>query len=270
MTEDRDDERARTQGDVRAPGADGSVGTRWREGVARQARAIYESAHGNPVSDEARGVRWALTPRVAFMVCVVVLIAGVVLMWALRAPGGVLVAEPAGQLEDGGALSPSTPSGVSPSSSAHSAGPDGAWGNAAGDVVIVDVAGHVVDPGVRELPAGARVADAIDAAGGVLPDAASEGPNLARVLVDGEQVFVPGQDEQQGPDGTGGVSPGKINVNRGDEATLEGLPGVGPVLAQRIVEYREANGPFASLGDLEAVSGIGPAMLEKLIDAATV
>lgn len=235
---------------------------KWREGIQRQARAAYESAHGNPVSDDARGVRWALDMRVAITAAIAVAMCGAVMMWALRSPGGELV--------DG-----STGAGTGAVTSTAEASPDASsdeWGLPAGDgPVIVDVAGHVVEPGVREMPAGSRVADAIAAAGGLLPDAATDTPNLARVLVDGEQVYVPGGDQDGGSE-SGGTQqpPGLVNVNRSDASALEELPGVGPVLAQRIVDFRDANGPFTSVADLDEVSGIGPSLLAQLELKATV
>ncbi|WP_430868878.1 helix-hairpin-helix domain-containing protein [Demequina aurantiaca] len=239
-----------------------TVGERWREGVARQARAVYESAHGNPVSDEARGVRWSLTPRVALTACVVILVLGAVALWVSRAPVGTLLTGLGPE-----SAAPSASAGITQASLDPDAGSQEGWASE-GDstIVIVDVAGYVAAPGVRELPAGSRVGDAIDAAGGLLPDASRDTPNLARVLVDGEQVYVAGAEDE----GASASQPGKINVNRADAQELEELPGVGPVLAQRILEYREGHGPFTSVGDLEEVSGIGPSLLAQLAEAATV
>jgi len=254
----------------RGNGAKGAAPVpRLREGVARQARAIYESAHGNPVSDDARGMRWSLSPRVALTACLVVLICGAVMLWALRSPSGEMVSgsgSGAG-IEHGGTGTASLPAGVTASASPGATSGGGRWGaDSDSKVVIVDVAGHVATPGVREMPVGSRVGDAIDAAGGYLADAARDTPNLARVLVDGEQVYVPGKDD----DSSLGAGSGKTNVNRGDVALLEALPGVGPVLAQRIVDYREQHGPFESVADLDAVAGIGPSVLAQLAEAATV
>lgn len=249
------------------PAADVTAGSRWREAASRQARAVYESAHGNPVSDDARGMRWSLSPRAAATACLVMVVLGAVLLWALRPPGGEMVpaAAPNAVPSEAGGAASTAPGGTA----GGEVGAD-AWGEAADGgtvVVVVDVAGHVVDPGVRELPGGSRVGDAIDAAGGTLPDAARDGPNLARVLVDGEQVYVPGLDDQGGG---AAARPSKINVNRADVAALEELPGVGPVLAQRIEDYRGEHGPFTAVEDLEAVSGIGPSLLSQLAEEATV
>lgn len=249
---------------------DVSVGARWRAGVARQARAIYESAHGNPVSDEARGVRWSMSPQTAVTVCLTVLALGAALLWVVRAPSGAVVAD---SIPQGGAPAPVTASESGDGTSSSASQPPNSathWGSSDTDVVvIVDVAGRVATPGIQELASGSRVADAIDAAGGFLPDAARDTANLARVLVDGEQVYIPGVDDDE-PAGESGAPPGKVNVNRADANELEGLPGVGPVLAQRILDYREAHGPFASINDLDHVSGIGPALLKQLAEVATV
>lgn len=134
--------------------------------------------------------------------------------------------------------------------------------------VIVHIVGQVMRPGIVELDDAARVIDAIDAAGGVTQAADIDSLNLARVLVDGEQVYVP----EVGEDLTARVSPqhataqGPISLSQADQAALETLPGVGPSLAARIISFREANGPFQSVSDVLAVSGIGPATLDRFAD----
>ncbi|MFD4938274.1 helix-hairpin-helix domain-containing protein [Streptomyces virginiae] len=143
----------------------------------------------------------------------------------------------------------------------------GAGGTAAR--IVVDVTGKVRDPGVRRLPAGSRVEDALAAAGGVRPGADTTGLNRARVLVDGEQVVV-GAPAQPPPAGmTGGMGPasgagsglgsgsGPLSLGSATVAQLDGLPGVGPVLAQHIVDFRTARGGFRSVEDLRQVDGIG-------------
>jgi competence protein ComEA len=130
-------------------------------------------------------------------------------------------------------------------------------------VVLVDVAGKVRRPGVVRLPIGSRVADALKAAGGVLPGVDIGLLNLARQLADGEQVVVGRNAVSGGPpaaDGAAGIgSPtgGPVDLNAATVADLDVLPGVGPVLAQRIVDWREAHGPFTSVDQLREVSGIG-------------
>jgi competence protein ComEA len=142
--------------------------------------------------------------------------------------------------------------------------------------VVVHVAGRVASPGVVELPAGSRVVDALDAAGGVLPDTALDAVNLARVLVDGEQVRVglppdPAVQSSEPPAAAAGSLPdGPIDLNTATAADLEELPGVGPVLAGRIVAWREENGPFTAVDQLLEVAGIGPAVFDDLDDRVRV
>ncbi len=134
--------------------------------------------------------------------------------------------------------------------------------------VVVHVACAVTQPGVYALPPGARVADALQAAGGPQPQANIHALNLAAPLKDGQQICVPWQhDHAVGPlpQASATLAPAaKVNINTADIAQLEALPGIGPTLAQRIVAYREAHGPFASIDDLVHVPGIGPATLERL------
>jgi len=139
--------------------------------------------------------------------------------------------------------------------------------------LIVDVAGAVRQPGVYEFSEGERVIDAIERAGGPRAKADLGLLNLAAPLTDGTQILVP----VAGPPGapTIGGTPdssagGLLNINSASETELETLSGIGEVLAATIVEYREQNGPFASVDDLEDVSGIGPATLEEIRDQVTV
>ena len=140
----------------------------------------------------------------------------------------------------------------------------------AADEVVVHVAGDVRKPGLQHLPAGSRVADAITAAGGVSTSKAENSVNLARLLIDGEQVIVgagPQQvsaGQQVGNTQGSGVSSRKVRLNSANQQELETLPGVGPSLAQRILAFRTANGSFHSVDELDDVSGIGPATLTRL------
>lgn len=128
--------------------------------------------------------------------------------------------------------------------------------------LIIDVTGEVVSPGVYELPAGSRVIDAIKAAGGARPKAALSDLNLARVIKDGEQIYVDPIYKADAPirAGSKAAAPrGPININRASTSELDSLDGIGPVIAKRIIAYRTINGPFIAVEDLLKVSGIGDA-----------
>lgn len=180
--------------------------------------------------------------------------------------------------------------GASPSPTAGSGAVSGEAGGDAGETragdapeVLVHVAGSVREPGVYRLPAGARAIDAVNAAGGPTDDAAVDAVNLAAPVVDGSRLYIPSRAEvaEHGPAGfqqaagfqqenAGAAPPGgdaavrPVDINRAGPSELERLPGIGPVLAQRIVDYRQRHGPFRTVDDLLAVSGIGPKVLERL------
>jgi competence protein ComEA len=144
-------------------------------------------------------------------------------------------------------------------------------------VLIVDVAGWVRRPGVYEFDAGSRVVDAVERAGGARERADLTLLNLAAPLVDGQQVIVLKEGQVSAPGGSsivssggGSVAGGLVNINTADGPTLETLNGVGPVLAAAIISFREENGPFTTVEQLEAVPGIGPATLAELRDQVTV
>jgi competence protein ComEA len=145
-------------------------------------------------------------------------------------------------------------------------------GFSASQAISVHVSGWVVSPGVVDVPEGAIVADAITAAGGARSGAGLDAINLASPVSAGDQVVVPGPG---GPTPTGsGSSPasnnGLLALNRADATQLQDLPGVGPVLAERIVAYREDNGPFQTVEDLLEVPGIGEAKLAAIRDLVMV
>ena len=166
-------------------------------------------------------------------------------------------------------------------------------------LITVHVVGAVVNPGVYRLPAGSRVVDAVDLAGGVEPGADTENINMALPLADADQVFIPtrsarsssaprttvavvrpparpksvGGNEDSAASSPSSPSPssgGLVNINTADAAQLEELPGVGPATAKAIIEHRTANGPFVSVEDLKKVKGIGDAKFAALRPSVTV
>jgi competence protein ComEA len=198
------------------------------------------------------------------------LAAGTVSLFAVAAGGWLLVRAPAPPVES---LMPR----ATPVPTPVSTGPA---------IVVVHVAGAVARPGVYTLPAGSRVVDAVAAAGGAVRGADLAALNLAVVLVDTEQVFVPllGRDGSRalvaprlrpgagaGSAGTGSAGPtAKVNLNTATADQLDALPGVGPATAASIVDHRTRHGPFASVDDLLDVPGIGEAKLAALRDLVTV
>lgn len=207
---------------------------RWNDSLAAAAARAYEAAHGTAIHESRRGLRLRMTWRqgIAGAAAVAMLaFAG----WWLARPDAV-----------------ETVALGSPAASASVGS------------VVVDVSGAVESPGLVTVVAGARVADAIDAAGGASADAVLDDLNLARRVADGEQILVPRAGEEDAPGG------GLINLNSADASQLEQLPGVGPVLAERIVADRDANGPFATLDDLSRVPGVGDAIVGALEGVATV
>ena len=143
--------------------------------------------------------------------------------------------------------------------------------------IVVYVAGAVNRPGVVRLAEGARAKDAVDACGGFLPTADTNGVNLAQKLKDGVQVTVPekapvaaeGRAAQGAPTASGAarsLPDGMVNINTADEKELDKLPGIGPAMAKRIIEYRTENGAFQSPEEIKRVKGIGDAKYEKMKD----
>ena len=135
-------------------------------------------------------------------------------------------------------------------------------------LVVVDVVGAVRRPGLYRLPPGARVADAVARAGGPTAHADTALVNLAAPLADGVQIAVPRRGSAtasaEATAGGAGAASGPVHLNSASVADLDTLPGVGPVTAQKIVDYRQQHGPFTALDDLDAIPGIGPARIEQL------
>jgi competence protein ComEA len=162
--------------------------------------------------------------------------------------------EPLGTAAPGTAVAdPSTSAGPAVGEAAHTA-----------STVVVSVVGLVAHPGLVTLPSGARVADALEAAGGLLPGADPASVNLAAVVGDGQQVAVgvPGAAVATGA--PAGGSGGPVNLNTATADELDALPGIGPVLAQRIVDHRDQEGRFTRVEQLDDVPGIGPALYAQI------
>lgn len=231
------------------PGSPGPGPATERQGLGElQARALtsamaaYTAAHGQPepVPGSTPVRRWGMAGRV-----------GVVAAVAIAVLGGLVVARSLQQ----------TPTVVVPDAGPSAVAP-------AAPEVVVHVVGQVTEPGLVRLPEGSRVADAVAAAGGATEGADLATVNLARVLVDGEQVVVSRPGDQPGAGDQGGST--LLDLNAADAAALDGLPGVGPVIAQRIVDWRTSNGPFTVVDELAEVTGIGPAVLAGVRDLVRV
>jgi len=256
------------------------------------------SAEGHPPPRVVTMPRFLRSARVRVgrraLAAVIVLVAGAAAVFALRVSLAVRQGEPVAVAAVGsGLVSRSVPPGFTavagPASGSGLATstqtPSGASAGGGGPpMVLVHVVGEVASPGVVTVSAGSRVADAVAKAGGALPSADLERVNLARVVVDGEQVHLPAPGEPLLP-GSGGVAGASgpaadagsagaagapVNLNTADVAALDTLPGVGPVLAQRIVQWRQEHGRFSSVDELNEVSGIGDKLFAQLRTRVTV
>jgi competence protein ComEA len=131
--------------------------------------------------------------------------------------------------------------------------------------IFVDVAGAVNNPGVYSLSGQSRVIDAIKAAGDSAPGADLSTINLARIVSDGEQIYVDSSSTSKSyGSGKKNVRVGPVNLNRATKSQLDTLDGIGPVIAQRIIDYRKVNGPFLTIEDIQKVSGIGTAKFAQI------
>ncbi|MFI7062670.1 helix-hairpin-helix domain-containing protein [Kribbella sp. NPDC050124] len=222
--------------------------------------------------ERLRDARWTLSPRHVVVLAAVLVIG---LAWAgwsvVRArPETVPDARPPTALTPGSAPSGQPPGaqlspGAQPSPGAQ--GSPGVAGQAAG-TVVVHVAGKVRRPGLVRAPTGSRVADVLTLAGGPLPGIDLTTLNLARQVTDGEQIVV-GQPGAPGPTSTTpSTTPAPagspVNLNSATLDQLDALPGVGPVLAQRILDYRAQHGPFTTVDQLQEVPGVGPKKFDSL------
>lgn len=170
-------------------------------------------------------------------------------------------------------VEPAPPPAGATQTSAHV--PDPVVGEAAetASTVVVAVVGLVARPGLVTVPSGSRVADAIEAAGGFLPGTDPAAVNLAAVVADGQQIAVGVAGAADGGVAPGPGSPapgGLVNLNTASVTELDALPGIGPVLAQRIVDHRSQQGRFRSVAELDDVPGIGPAIAAELAELVTV
>jgi len=243
--------------------ADGPVRARGSARFDRWCARLPEALTGRRLDP---GVRGAL--GLAALAVVVALVA-VVLAWrAAPRPASVAVAPPRVEA-----------SGTSSGAAAGAAGghTPAAHSSAAGPPLVVDVEGRVLHPGVVRLAAGARVGDAVRAAGGVTAASSTVGLSMARRLVDGEQIVVGGSGSAAPPPTTGSQSGASsagadapsaaapLDLNAASAAQFDALPGVGPVLAQRIVQWRDQHGGFTSADQLRQVSGLGGKKGETLM-----
>ncbi|GAA4734457.1 hypothetical protein GCM10023216_28890 [Isoptericola chiayiensis] len=268
-----------------------------RRRSAGHVAAAYSAAHGHPTSAHERSGRrrWALTTPVAVVASAALTVLALGVLVVASWPQPVVPAVPAADVQLDGATGPAGPvesevaeppvgddSLADQEPAPADRGPAGSVpapvAGSAGVEVVVHVVGQVARPGLVGLPAGARVADAVEAAGGASDGADLAALNLARTVTDGEQVYVPAPGEEvPAPPPTRSAGGGAaeeptapVRVNEADASTLATLPGIGPVLAERIVARRDENGPFTQVDQLAEVSGIGPVLLDELRDLVTV
>ncbi|MFF7768062.1 helix-hairpin-helix domain-containing protein [Streptomyces massasporeus] len=196
---------------------------------------------------------------------------------SVRPPEVVRAAVPYGEGQESGQTGGKDGPGAARVPAGAASGASAGSVKAGAPEIVVDVGGKVRDPGIHRLPAGSRVADALHAAGGVKPGTDTDGLNRARFLVDGEQVIVGGPAPAPAPGAGGGSAPGgpaggvaapaaPIPLNTATVDQLDTLPGVGPVLAQHIIDYRTQHGGFRSVDELREVNGIGDRRFADLRD----
>jgi competence protein ComEA len=259
-------------------------------GRAGPEAGIRDSIRPRPPGPHRVGqtLRWRLGLRVAVLIGIVAVLAGAWFWWQVSegrpevlplhamSPGSGPAA-PDGMTGKGSATEP--PAGQGPV--------DSGKGNPAAAIAVIHVAGAVANPGVVQVPSGSRVHEAIAAAGGGTMSADLNRLNLAAVVADGQKIYVPEPGEPLPADSSGASSGeggagnaagsasaqaagGKTNLNTAGVQELDALPKVGPVLAQRIVDWRKEHGPFKTIEELDAVDGVGPKMLEALLPLVSV
>lgn len=233
----------------------------------------YTAAHGHPLNHDGLVSRqrtiqrwtWGTTAATVALMCALVVFL-VITISSYTTPQPILdsraptaVNEPADiePASDPADQEPHTVEDTTGNTPAPTSGP------------VVHVAGEVEQPGIYTLTDGARVADALNAAGGLTTDAHPDAHNLARLVQDGEQILVPHKDDDPPvnvPSPTPSTAPatGPININTATSEDLQTLPGIGPALAQRIIDDRTTHGPFPTVHSLDRVRGIGPTILENL------
>ena len=236
--------------------------SRWlaRRRMAALTKAVYDSALTEDDEPAEPSVARLLPggAAVAALIAVVVLIAAVgVWRHAATREHSQALAQSSSEREENEAA----PVASSPSPSA----PASASAGDRTDAVVVYVSGAVASPGVLTLPASSRVIDAITAAGGATPEADLESINLARVIVDGEQIRVGVVGESPPVASEAGTPAGTcVRLATATEAELQTLPGIGPALATRIISYRATHPRLSSVEELDEVPGIGPSLIEKI------
>jgi competence protein ComEA len=232
------------------------------EGAALRTRVALEAAARRAtVAVATPRRRWVVRPTLALVAGAVVLVLACAVVLRTVAPSRPTVLASLDDVATAAGTGRGGPAGEGiPATGAPATGAE----------VVVHVVGEVGAPGVVRLPAGSRVVDAVDAAGGATASAQLSVLNLARVLEDGEQVVVPGVDGSVPVPaaGTGAAAPAddRLDLNAADAAALDALPGIGPVLAGRIVAWREEHGRFSTVDELAEVDGIGPSVLASVRD----